>query len=96
MAKQIEDTQTINMYGEPKRRGRPATGKAMSAAERKRAQRARDRKTLTASMQAGRLDTQSMTLDGLLNAMAEVVKIGLPDVAMTLAAELVRRASLNK
>lgn len=96
MAKQIEDTQTIDMHGEPKRRGRPATGKAMSAAERKRAQRARDRKTLTTSMQAGRLDTQSMSLDGLLNAMAEVVKIGLPDVAMTLAAELVRRASLNK
>lgn len=48
MAKQIEDSKTPDMLGEPKRRGRPATGQAMSAAERKRRQRERDQERLDA------------------------------------------------
>lgn len=40
MAKQIEDTKTPDIFGEPKRRGRPATGNAMSNAERQRKFRA--------------------------------------------------------
>lgn len=42
MAKQIEDTNTVDLVGNiPARRGRPPTGKAMSAAERKRMSRER-------------------------------------------------------
>ena len=40
MAKQIEDNVTVDLVGNmPARRGRPPTGKAMSAAERKRKSR---------------------------------------------------------
>lgn len=40
--KQNDDQKTIDMIGMPKKRGRPSTGSAQSAAERKRAQRKRD------------------------------------------------------
>ena len=43
MAKQIENTKTAELIPMPKKRGRPATGQAMTAAERKRAQRERDK-----------------------------------------------------
>lgn len=39
------DTVTANLFPSPKGRGRPKTGKAMTPAERKAAQRARDRET---------------------------------------------------
>lgn len=41
--KDAADHLTAELFPAPKKRGRPATGKAMTAAERKRAQRARDR-----------------------------------------------------
>lgn len=45
MAKQIEDNRTaeLPLPAAPKRPGRPSTGKAMTAAERKRKQRIRDK-----------------------------------------------------
>lgn len=43
--KDAADNMTAELIPMPKKRGRPATGKAMTAAERKRAQRARDRRT---------------------------------------------------
>ena len=44
--KQAEDTKTVDMLDPaPAKRGRPPTGKAMTAAERKRKSRAANRKT---------------------------------------------------
>jgi len=47
MAKQLEDTVTAELLPMPKKRGRPATGHAMSAAARKRAQRERSTQKLS-------------------------------------------------
>lgn len=41
MAKQAEDTHTIDMHSMPATRGRPVTGRAKSAAQRQRDSRAR-------------------------------------------------------
>lgn len=87
MAKQPEDTKTPDMIGEPKRRGRPATGKAMTAAERKRAQRERDREAFWKCTPAGEMSTT-----GLLESLAYAVNRGLSIDAKAIADELVKRA----
>lgn len=87
MAKQPEDTKTPDLLGEPKRRGRPATGKAMTAAERKRAQRERDREAFWKCTPAGEMSTT-----GLLESLAYAVHRGLSIDAKEIAAELVKRA----
>ncbi|MBB5190715.1 hypothetical protein HNQ50_001437 [Silvimonas terrae] len=43
MAKQPEDKKTLDLIEAPKKRGRPSTGNAKSAAERMRAMRMRDK-----------------------------------------------------
>lgn len=50
MAKQAGDTKTLELDCIPKKRGRPVTGKAKSAAQRKREQVARDKFALTQSI----------------------------------------------
>jgi len=58
---------TLDMLPAPPRRGRPVTGRARTAAQRKADQRFRDRVILESSKQ------RSVHLDSLLNSIAELL-----------------------
>ncbi|MBC7323986.1 MAG: hypothetical protein H5T99_01570 [Moorella sp. (in: Bacteria)] len=73
----------------PKKRGRPATGQALTAAERKRAQRQRDRDRFA------NLKDSEMTLTGLLEAYSTAMSMGNFHDAANMAAELLRRAQAS-
>lgn len=81
------------MLGKPKRRGRPATGQAMSAAKRKRAQRERDRHAFTAI--EGKAP-QDMSVTALIENLQYAVSKGWAIDARELADELVKRARANR
>lgn len=82
--KDANDTKTQDMHPTPARRGRPPTGNAKSAAERKREQRERDRTRRI----------QDWTMETLLQAIATATLKG--DIAALAGgcAELKRRAEL--
>lgn len=77
---------TIDAFPQP-RRGRKPTGKALSAAERKRAQRLRDKEA------ASYAEYAEMSTTGLLEALAAAVRDKSPRDAEALSAELVKRAT---
>lgn len=83
--KDAHDTSTADMHPTPPRRGRPPTGKAKSAAQRKREQRRRDATN----------PVQEWSMERLLQAISTAVQAG--DVGRLAAgcAELKRRALLN-
>ena len=80
---------------EPKKRGRPATGKAMTAAERKRAQRERERQQIWGDFDIMG-NWQNLTMTALLEGMASAVRAGSFVLVEMIAAELARRAAANK
>lgn len=88
MAKQAEDLKTIELLPKQAKRGRPTSGKAMSAAERKRAQRAKDKTMLWHKSNA----ITDVTTEGLLLGLAECVKGGNLAVLEQITAELKARA----
>lgn len=92
MAKQAEDKMTRDMYmAAPGRRGRPpkADG-AMSAAERKRAQRKRDKDALFSGNYAESL--KAISIEGLLAECSLLIAEGKHDSLMEhMTAELKRR-----
>jgi hypothetical protein len=79
----------------PKKRGRPATGKAMTAAERKRAQRERERQQIWGDFDIMG-NWQNLTMTALLEGMASAVRAGSVVLVEMIAAELARRAAANK
>lgn len=81
--KQHEDNKTREL---PLKRGRPSTGQALTPAQRKRAQRDRDRN-------ASRYDDYgSCTTERLLFDLGHAVTNGLANLAQQIAAELQYRA----
>lgn len=70
----------------PRRRGRPSTGEAMTPAQRKRAQRSRDRAASMAD------DWTSCTTERLLRELGSCVSYGLCLTAQAVASELQARA----
>jgi len=70
----------------PRRRGRPSTGEALTPAQRKRAQRARDRAASRAE------DYSNCTTERLLRDLGYAVALGLPYIAQDIASELHSRA----
>lgn len=97
MAKQPEDTKTPDMIGEPKHRGRPATGNAMNAAERKRAQRMRDRHAFKAiEGESGKKEPKDMSVTALIENLQHAVSKGWAIDARELADELVKRAEQKR
>lgn len=70
----------------PRRRGRPSTGEALTAAQRKRAQRARDRSASRTD------DYASCTTERLLRDLGYFVTNGMPYIAKAIASELQARA----
>jgi hypothetical protein len=91
MAKQIEDTKTLELPAlETKRgRGRPATGKAKTPAQRKRDQRFRDHQVAYSD------DMTSWTLDALFWDIRGTVRCGYSSQLEPVFSELRRRALAN-
>lgn len=81
----------------PKRRGRPSTGKALTPAQRKRAQRDRDDQLLSDVLAVDRdpAHRAQVTVDGWVRAISEAAAAGLADTVLMYAdylAEKVRPA----
>lgn len=85
-----KDTQTLELPVVPKKRGRPATGKALTAAQRKQRQRAKDWAVTANGI--GTMDFKAMTTTGLLEQLASAVATQNHELAKSLAAELVKRS----
>ena len=85
-----KDTKTLDLPVLPKKRGRPSTGKALTAAQRKQRQRAKDW-AITANG-IGTMDFKEMTTTGLLEQLASAVATQNHELAKSLAAELVKRS----
>lgn len=83
--KDLTDTVTLEL-SLPRRRGRPSTGKAMSPAERKRAQRKRDLLSRPA---------REASTAGLLAMLSRYVSSGEAELAAWVADVLVKRAQAN-
>jgi len=81
--KQPEDKQTREL---PLKRGRPSTGQALTPAQRKRAQRERDRNASRTD------DYASCTTERLLFDLGHAVTNGLANLAQQITAELQYRA----
>lgn len=84
------DTKTVDMLHQPKRRGRPPTGTAMSAAERKRKQRRAD---LNRSFSHAMSDGKPVTVTGLIEAIGRAAHAGHPSLVMQYAQQLADRIS---
>lgn len=93
------DTQTLELISTPKKRGRPSTGRAMSAAERKRRQRTRDSLAVTGAIYFSKsrvVDFDECTTTGLIEHLRIGVAEGRPVAVRAICAELVRRAEENQ
>lgn len=95
--KDTADKLTAELIEPAKKRGRPATGKAMTAAERKRAQRERDRHAFTAiEGESGKKEPQDMSVTALIENLQHAVSKGWAIDARELADELVKRAEQKR
>ena len=71
MARDSKDKKTLPLIPEPKKRGRPSSGNALSAADRKRQQRLRD-----AQIFSGEADLKDVTVTALIENLASAVSSG--------------------
>lgn len=86
------DKKTVDAFG-TRRRGRPSTGKAMTEAEKKRAQRERARAIIWET--AGIPDYTQVPTAMLVEAVSQSVARGSPHILKACAKELVQRAQAN-
>ena len=86
------DKQTADLIG--KKRGRPATGQAMTAAERKRRQRAKHSKGTLAG-HAENLDPTAKPTTTLLELLSKCVSRGDFQRVQIINRELLKRARIN-
>jgi hypothetical protein len=89
------DTVTAELPLAPRRPGRPSTGAAKSAAERKRDQRKRDRHVFASAASAGTYDLSSMTVGSLCEGLARYVNFGAAALAASFMQELAKRVNEN-
>ncbi len=76
-----------------KKRGRPATGQAKSAAERKREQRERERGQIGQALSSADLTMSAVTTTTLCDELAKAINGGYRQIARDLLAELTERAN---
>lgn len=88
MARDSKDKSTLPLIPEPKKAGRPSTGSAMSAAERKASQRLRDR---LKSVVDGLSDWSNTAL---CDRLQKAVSAGHVEVVKEITLELMKRARL--
>ncbi len=91
--KDKSDLKTVDAFPTPKKRGRPATGNAMSAAERKRLQRSR---AAAIRFSMCKTDIATAPVTSLIEELATAVRSGDVDTAKRISAELMRRAKENR
>lgn len=89
MARDAKDVQTVDAFP-VKKRGRPSTGSARTAAERMRDKRDRDRIAINRARTA--TDYAQLSTPALLHALGEAVAAGIPKSARLIAATLVERS----
>lgn len=92
--KDTTDTVTADLLPTPKKRGRPATGNALSAAERKRRQRERDEARVWGSEAEN--DGKNVTVTGMIEQFAHAIAEGYPAIARDLAEKLIQIAETKK
>lgn len=86
--KDPKDKQTIPLIPDAKLRGRPSTGSAMTAAQRKAEQRKRDRRTITNE------NLSDATITALCEQLQHKVSMGDVDLVKGITLELMKRARL--
>lgn len=84
-----KDKKTVDLLPAPKKRGRPATGHAKSAAERKREQRQRYQDRFT------EVDVTTLPLEAIYRRISGYVAEGWDEFLPELFDEIARRAKLN-
>lgn len=77
-----------------KNRGRPATGNAMTPAERKRRQRSRAATELRKAMN-GEQSMADLSMTALMHELHYAVKLGQVEIVKKLNAEILKRAKGN-
>lgn len=90
--KDAADNKTLEMIGAAKKRGRPATGEAKSAAERKREQRNRERNQLGEALMGDSIFMEKVTTTTLCDELAKAINGGYKQIAKDILDELKKRA----
>lgn len=85
-----KDVHTVDAFP-LKKRGRPATGNALTSAQRKARQRAKDWMIVTNSI--NQLDFKEMTTTGLLEKLGTAISTKNHSLAKALSEELLKRAN---
>lgn len=90
------DTTTADLFQEPKKkRGRPATGKALSPAERKRRQRRRHVERVRDLMRED-VSVSELPMATLTEMLPRLVQWGQSDLVERICAELIVRTETNR
>ena len=93
--KDAANNKTLDMIETAKKRGRPATGQAKSAAERKREQRKRDSHKIAGAF-GNKVDWSTITTSALCDELQKCTEGGFPGLAATIMKELAERAMENE
>lgn len=92
--KDAADTNTMDMLSTEKKRGRPKTGTAKTAAQRKREQRIRDRHAISKGLRGAEL-TEASTR-ALCEELSTCIEHGYGSLTATLMEELAKRANAKE
>lgn len=93
--KDTADNKTLDMISAARKRGRPATGQAKPAAERKREQRKRDSHKINKAFE-GKHDWSTVSIASLCEHLRQYVNHGFAGLATTIMKELAERAMKNE
>lgn len=93
--KDAANTKTMDMISTEKKRGRPKTGKAKTAAQRKREQRLRDRHTISNAFANG-ADWSTITTSALCDELRNCTENGYAGLAAHIMEKLAERAIRNE
>lgn len=92
MARDIKDSNTVDAFP-AKKRGRPSTGTAKTAAQRMAEKRARD--SLAVNTARTKADYRNLTTVQLLQAMASAVDLGVVKTVRLIGEVLAEKAQQN-
>lgn len=94
MARDTKDNSTLSLIPDVKKRGRPSTGNALSAAERKRRQRNRDSELLVKAF-SDNADLSLVNTVSLIEHLQRYVANGNLTLAKDVTTELLKRTKQN-
>lgn len=88
-------TKTMDMISTEKKRGRPATGQAKTAAERKREQRRRDSQKISGAFR-NQVEWSTISTGALCEELQKCTEGGFPGLTTAIIKELAKRAMENE